>query len=306
MLTSNFEWFLLATFFIAVVDSFFKTNVYNQYNHIKSKHINQFTRYGYVIDYTGNDDIEPYMQFKILSFNILAPCYSKIKNSKVYESELKDKYLHRNNEICDQLIQSNADIIFLQEFWTENQDLRELYQSRLGTHYEMKELPRTRHWRTREDGLAMFLNKKRLKILDVQDIRFHDCGDRVAQLLLLAIKPEEEEVDTSTTTTEGTPSTTASASTTYNANNSSTNSTTIPSSSSSSSSSSSFSSLSTSANRYQQFLCVNTHLLFPHNEASTNIRLREMSKILDFVESYRQNELCDKAFCKRSDIRLPG
>lgn len=54
----------------------------------------------------------------------------------------------------------------------------------------------------------------------------------------------------------------------------------------------------------QQFICVNTHLLFPHNEYSTKIRMREITKILGFVESYKQNDLC-KSTCKRSDVRLP-
>ena len=30
----------------------------------------------------------------------------------------------------------------------------------------------------------------------------------------------------------------------------------------------------------QQFICINTHLLFPHNEFSTKIRMREITKIL--------------------------
>ena len=30
----------------------------------------------------------------------------------------------------------------------------------------------------------------------------------------------------------------------------------------------------------QQFICINTHLLFPHNEYSTKIRMREITKIL--------------------------
>ena len=55
---------------------------------------------------------------------------------------------------------------------------------------------------------------------------------------------------------------------------------------------------------YQQLLCVNTHLLFPHNEYSTRIRLREVTKILGFIESYRQVNLCT-TICGRSDVRIP-
>jgi len=87
-------------------------------------------------------------------------------------------------------------------------------------------------------------------------VLFHDCGDRVAQLLLLALRP---------------PSVVGPGSRSFPP---------------------------------QQFICVNTHLLFPHNEYSTNIRLRETTKILGFVEAYRQTELCS-TICGRADVRLP-
>ena len=51
----------------------------------------------------------------------------------------------------------------------------------------------------------------------------------------------------------------------------------------------------------QRFLCVNTHLLFPHNEYSTKIRLREITKILGYVEAYKQKELCT-TICGRADV----
>ena len=54
----------------------------------------------------------------------------------------------------------------------------------------------------------------------------------------------------------------------------------------------------------QQFILVNTHLLFPHNEQSTKIRLREITKLLGFVESYKQRELCD-SICGRADVKIP-
>ena len=42
------------------------------------------------------------------------------------------------------------------------------------------------------------------------------------------------------------------------------------------------------------FLLVNVHLLFPHNDNSTLIRLREVSKVLEFVHSYiAENDLKD-------------
>lgn len=198
--------------------------------------------------------------FKVVSFNILAPCYNKLSKehspdgSAVMEAEFEEKYMARNLAICDQLLQSNADIICLQEYWSGSDKLRDLYKSILcgpkGAGYTFTEQRRTSHWRMRDDGLACFVKDERIVVQDTRAILFHDCGDRVAQMLLLALRPPI-----------GAP-------------------------------------VNTPA---QQFICVNTHLLFPHNEYSTKIRLRELAKILGFVESYRMRELCS-TICGRSDV----
>ena len=162
--------------------------------------------------------------------------------------------MSRNDRICDLLATVNPDIIMIQEFWESCSKLKELYRQRLCAElgYTMRCLPRTNHWRKRDDGLAIFIKDKKFILQDYQEILFHDCGDRVAQLVLLAIRPPETMPD-------------------------------IPP---------------------QQFICVNTHLLFPHNTYSTKIRLREVTKIMGFVETYRQIELCS-TICSRSDIRIP-
>ena len=199
--------------------------------------------------------------FKVVSFNILAPCYNKISGGErgsgtgaVMEAEFKDKYMARNQAICDQLLQSKADIICLQEYWSGSEELRDLYKKILcgpkGAGYTFTEQRRTSHWRIRDDGLACFIKNERLIVQDTRAILFHDCGDRVAQMLLLALRPPPN-------SPANTPA--------------------------------------------QQFICVNTHLLFPHNEYSTKIRLRELAKILGFVESYRMRELCS-TICGRSDV----
>jgi endonuclease/exonuclease/phosphatase family metal-dependent hydrolase len=196
-------------------------------------------------------------ELKLITYNILAPCYNRVSSNpiKKYESDLEDVYMKRNERICEKILEKDADIICLQEFWSQCEPLRNLFVSKLSSQYLMKELRRTSHWRTRDDGLAVFINKDRLRLLDSKDILFHDCGDRVAQLLLLGLKPADG------------------AAVEDPADN-------------------------------KQFICINTHLLFPHNEYSTKIRVREVSKILDFVEAYRQTDLC-KSICGRSDVRLP-
>eukprot|EP01040_Poterioochromonas_malhamensis_P002542 gene2542-2703_t len=216
---------------------------------------------------------------KLVSFNILAPCYKRLKQQsssqtttsvhpasgtlppKVYESHYEDLYLERNEKICDQLLSTDADIICLQEFWTGSPSLIQLYLNKLchNGKYSMKLLERTSHWRSRKDGLAIFVKNKSLQIEDVREILFHDCGDRVALMLLLSVLPDKIKQH-------------------------------LPPSLLQSSKSADL----TSIIRPQRFICVNTHLLFPHNEYSTKIRLREITKILGFVDTYRQRELVKK------------
>ena len=222
------------------------------------------------------------VEFKVVSMNILAPCYRKVEEvgtsdgeaTKAYfEKDRPTSYMERNEKIIDQLLESKADVICLQEFWSSNDELQSLYVSRLcdDEDYTMKILPRTSHWRKRDDGLAVFVKEERVFIQDYRDILFHDCGDRVAQMLLLAMRPEtddwnfEEDEDGEDEEWDEE------------------DSDEMP---------------------LQQFLVVNTHLLFPHNEYSSKIRLREATKILGFVESYRQRELC-RSVCSRSSVRLP-
>lgn len=189
------------------------------------------------------------LDFKVLSYNILAPCY-KMEVCGEFECNLEEElYLSRNKKIVEKLTEEKADVICLQEFWSSNERLRSLYVDALRAEgYTCREVQRTSHWRTRKDGLATFVREERIVLQDTRNIFFHDAGDRVAQLLLLAIQGP----------------------------------TVAP----------------------QQFLLVNTHLLFPHNTFSSRIRLREMTKILGFVESYRQRELCVDV-CGRSDVRVP-
>lgn len=182
------------------------------------------------------------------------------------ESEFEEIWSDRMHKICGLLKNTNADIICLQEFWSGSPKLRDIFLKELcnsSVGYSLQELRRTSHWRIRDDGLAIFVKDSksskvgRIMVQDSREILFHDCGDRVAQMLLLAIQPPE-----------------------------------------------SCSPLKNEVIPYQQFILVNTHLLFPHNKYSSNIRLREVTKILGFVESYRQRELCS-TICGRSDVRIP-
>lgn len=121
----------------------------------------------------------------------------------------------------------------------------------------------------------MFVKRDRLVIEDVRDIYFHDCGDRVALMLVLGLLPPPLPPSPPIPATPGNANGEAAA-------------TVLP----------------TSSPLVQRFICINTHLLFPHNESSRKIRLREVTKLLGFIEAYKQRELC-QGVCSRSDVRLP-
>lgn len=206
--------------------------------------------------------------FRLLTFNLLAPCYSRLTLEEagvvdakpgyetigsllgvgheepdfVLESQLQDKYEPRNKQIIEKLKESDADVIFLQEFWLANERMKELYREELGDEYEFCDLLRRsspESIREREDGLACLVRKRNIIIQDQDDILFNDVGDRVAKMLLLAIRSD----------VPGQPS--------------------------------------------QQVLLVNTHLTFPHNEYFRRIRKREITKILGIVDEYQKRRFGD-------------
>jgi hypothetical protein len=73
----------------------------------------------------------------------------------------------------------------LQEFWHKNEELCELYRSRLGAAgYTMFQMGRTND---KGDGLFTAISSNHLRVLDMREIVFHDCGDRVAQLFHLQV-----------------------------------------------------------------------------------------------------------------------
>lgn len=233
----------LLTFIVDVSIAFFHSHSY-RYRRISENAL----RMSNEPPVLGHTDI------KIASLNVLAPCYNnkRVGEERTCEADTEEEYLKRHERICEKLLETEADVICLQEFWLGCNRLKNLYDKLLCEEggYIMKKLRRTSHWRAREDGLAVLVKNATLEIQDYRNILFHDCGDRVALLMLLSVRPE---------ITQAPP---------------------------------------------QQFIVVNTHLLFPHNAYSTNIRLREATKILGYAELYRQRELCT-TICDRADVRLP-
>eukprot|EP00850_Spirogloea_muscicola_P015156 SM000114S24119 [mRNA] locus=s114:59280:66958:- [translate_table: standard] len=120
------------------------------------------------------------------TFNILAPIYKRIDNQGLRESQLKDIWLARNEQILSMLLGKASSMICLQEFWLGSKELVSLYQEKLGqAGYSTYTLARTNN---RGDGLITAIDTSKLSVVDYKELLFHDCGDRVAQLLRVKSK----------------------------------------------------------------------------------------------------------------------
>ncbi|CAJ1970589.1 unnamed protein product [Sphenostylis stenocarpa] len=172
------------------------------------------------------------------TFNILAPIYKRLnhEDQSCRESDYKACWLARNQRILDWLLYERSSIICLQEFWIGNEELVNLYDKRLGdTGYINFKLGRTNN---RGDGLLIAVQKEYFRVVNYKELHFNDCGDRVAQLLHVALA--------------------------------------FP-----------FSQCQNSDVRHE-ILIVNTHLLFPHDSTLCLVRLHQVYKILQYIESYQK------------------
>lgn len=171
------------------------------------------------------------------TFNILAPIYKRIDSESCRESDFRDYWRKRNQEILDMLLEKRSSIICLQELWVGNQELVEMYERNLGNYgYEMYKLGRTNN---RQDGLFTAVRKDHFRVVRYREWPFNDCGDRVAQLLHLQ--------------------------------------SVIP-----------FLQSKTGIIR-QETLLVNTHLMFPHASDVCLVRLHQVYKILEYLETYKKD-----------------
>ncbi|KAG6382478.1 hypothetical protein SASPL_157853 [Salvia splendens] len=68
------------------------------------------------------------------TFNILAPIYKRLNHEdpSLRESDVKDYWMDRNQRILNWLLCERSSIICLQEFWVGNEELVSIYDKRLG------------------------------------------------------------------------------------------------------------------------------------------------------------------------------
>ncbi|XP_076941879.1 putative calcium-binding protein At1g02270 [Bidens hawaiensis] len=121
--------------------------------------------------------------FSCTTFNILAPIYKRLihEDHACRESEIRGYWFNRNQGILDLLLRERSSIICLQEFWVGNEELVNMYDTRLrDAGYLNFKLARTNN---RGDGLLTAVHKDYFRVIDHREFLFNGFGDRVALLL---------------------------------------------------------------------------------------------------------------------------
>ncbi|CAH0474916.1 unnamed protein product [Peronospora belbahrii] len=120
----------------------------------------------------------------LMTFNLLAPCY--FRHGGRVESTDKKSFLSRAQAAIDAIKREQCDIICLQEFWFNHEYQCAFRQAFETTHYVHTA---KRPGNNKEDGLAMFVNRRKYELHYVENVDLvDDAGDRVALLMHMATK----------------------------------------------------------------------------------------------------------------------
>jgi mRNA deadenylase 3'-5' endonuclease subunit Ccr4 len=118
----------------------------------------------------------------VCTFNILAPCYKRLSSEYDRESSYESVWRLRHLSIINLLQSLQIHLICLQEFWLTDQSFIDLYESHLSSKYSFHYVQRTHGL---DDGLAIFVDRNHIKVVDKLDLLLHDIGNRVGLLLNL-------------------------------------------------------------------------------------------------------------------------
>jgi len=116
----------------------------------------------------------------VCTFNILAPCYKRLSSEYDRESSYESLWQTRHLSIINLLQSLDINLICLQEFWFKNPLFAQLYQSNLSSKYSFYTLRRTG---LLDDGLAILVDSKYLKVIDKCELKLRDVGNRIGLLL---------------------------------------------------------------------------------------------------------------------------
>jgi mRNA deadenylase 3'-5' endonuclease subunit Ccr4 len=118
----------------------------------------------------------------ICTFNVLAPCYKRLSSEYDRESAYESTWRSRHLSIINLLQSLQIHLICLQEFWLNEPSFIQLYESHLSSKYSFFYVQRTGDL---DDGLAIFVDRNHLKVIDKYALLLHDIGNRLGLLLNL-------------------------------------------------------------------------------------------------------------------------
>jgi len=116
----------------------------------------------------------------VCTFNVLSPCYKRLSSEYDRESAYESLWQTRHLSIINLLQSLEINLICLQEYWFKNPLFTQLYQSYLSSKYSFYTLQRTG---LLDDGLAILVDSKYLKVIDKCEFKLNDIGHRVGLLL---------------------------------------------------------------------------------------------------------------------------
>eukprot|EP00475_Leptophrys_vorax_P037627 TRINITY_DN650_c0_g1_i4.p1 TRINITY_DN650_c0_g1~~TRINITY_DN650_c0_g1_i4.p1 ORF type:complete len:347 (-),score=53.32 TRINITY_DN650_c0_g1_i4:209-1249(-) len=152
-------------------------------------------------------------EFSVLTFNVLAPCYSgeelttklRVSSAKrnengndASEREFKEDseqgssksdegWRHRMSQICHYILEIRADLVCLQEYWFAS-ECTSIFEKLLGKEYEFSTKQRQYG---KQDGLCILMLKESVTLVKEEGLDFSWAGDRVAQLVQCSIGSDE-------------------------------------------------------------------------------------------------------------------
>jgi hypothetical protein len=140
---------------------------------------------------SDNDSYEPIVEFNIVTFNMLAPCYKRISGEisgtgrRERESDKSPMWNQRATDTIaffeEELLPSSS-ILALQEFWL-NEEYSTMFENCfIQKGYDLRTLKRSG---SKMDAVAIAIKKDEFEIKGSEDVYLCAVGDRVALLLWL-------------------------------------------------------------------------------------------------------------------------
>lgn len=140
---------------------------------------------------TDSNLYEPIVEFNVVTFNMLAPCYKRISgdvSSNGRRERESDRTVMWNQRAADTItffeeeLLPSSSILALQEFWLNEEYASKFSDCLTQEGYDLKTLKRSG---SKMDAVAIAIRKADFEIMGSEDVYLCSVGDRVALLLWL-------------------------------------------------------------------------------------------------------------------------